>query len=260
MRAMIDLHSHVLPGVDDGPPELAGSLALARAAVAAGTHVMAATPHIGLRYAVAPDELPARVAGLREELRRESIPLELVVGGELAPGSASDFSDGELRGLALGQGSCVLLECPFTRAGGLMRAAVADLRRRGFRVLLAHPERSPEFLREPAALAELVDAGAAVQVTAGSLRGDFGRTVRRYALELLDAGLAHVVASDAHDASERSPTVLPIVHDAVQRRGLNPSMTAYLTDAVPHALLEDAPLPAPPAQERRPRRLRLRTR
>jgi protein-tyrosine phosphatase len=82
--------------------------------------------------------------------------------------------------------------------------------------------------------------------------------VRRYALELLDAGLAHVVASDAHDAVLRSPAVLPAVRDAVAQRGLPPATTAYVTEEVPRALLADAPLPAPPGRERRPLRSRLR--
>jgi protein-tyrosine phosphatase len=255
---MVDLHSHVLPGVDDGPSRLVGSLALARAAVAAGTHVMAATPHIGLRYPIVPAELPARVAGLNAQLRRESIPLELVVGGELAPTRVADLDDAELRAIALGEGSCVLLECPFTRAGGLMSASVSHLQHRGFRVLLAHPERSPEFLHEPGALSALVRAGVVVQVTASSLRGDFGRTVRRFALEMLEAGLVHVIASDAHDATLRSPAVLPIVRDVVRRHRLAAGMTAYVTEDVPRALLADAPIPAPPAHGRKPLRSRIR--
>ena len=240
---MIDLHSHVLPGIDDGPPDMAGSLALARAAVAAGTSVMAATPHIGLQYPVLADELPERVAELRRALAAARIPLEVVVGGELATSRAANISDQELDTIALGGGSCVLLECPFTRVGGLMATLVARLRERGFRVLLGHPERSPEFWRDTATLAALVRAGAFVQVTAGSLRGDFGRPVRRYALALLGSGLVHVVASDAHDAVSRSPAVLSVVRDAVRGRESPEAVTRFVTEEAPRALLDDAPLP-----------------
>ena len=250
---MIDLHSHVLPGLDDGPESLDGSLELARAAVAAGTRVMAATPHVGLRYPVRPAELAGELAHLREAVARAQIPLDVTGGGELAPSAAADLSVEDLRAIALGAGSCILLECPFVRVGGLMTALVTHLQHHGFRVLLAHPERSPEFLPDPAALAALVAAGAYVQITAASLTGGFGRTARRYSLALLDAGLVASVASDAHDAVVRPPTVLTIVDEVVRSRGLAPATTRFLTDSAPHALLTDSPVPAAPASARRAR-------
>ena len=101
-----------------------------------------------------------------------------MTGGELAPDRTLDLTDDELRAVALGDSRCVLLECPFTRAGDLMARLVAHLQMKGFRVLLGHPERSPTFLADADGLAELVDRGAFAQLTAGSLRGDFGGTVR----------------------------------------------------------------------------------
>jgi protein-tyrosine phosphatase len=92
-----------------------------------------------------------------------------------------------------------------------MPALVARLQRRGFRILLAHPEHSPELLRDRRELSYLVDGGAYVPVTAASLRGDFGSTVRGYSFDVLEAGLVHVVASNAHDASTRGPAVREIV-------------------------------------------------
>lgn len=255
---MIDLHSHVLPGIDDGPPDLEGSLALARAAVAAGTHVMAATPHIGLHYDVAPHELPERVRELRRELAGAGVPLELVVGGELATSRAAHASEGELRAIALGGRSCVLLECPFARVHGVMSGFTTQLQRKGFRVLLAHPERSPEFLSDPPSLGTLLDAGNFMQITAGSLRGDFGKPVRRFSLAMLEQGLVHVVASDAHDAVKRPPDVLSIVRDAVWELALPAATTGFLTEDAPRALLEDEPLP--PRPQRRRRRFRRQSR
>jgi protein-tyrosine phosphatase len=250
----IDLHSHVLPGLDDGPPDMDGSLALARAAVGAGTRVMAATPHVGQRYAVVPGELPDRVAALREALHAAGIPLDVVTGGELAASVAANLSVPELEAIALDGGSCVLLECPFARTGRLMPALVAHLQELGFRVLLAHPERSPECLREPELTAALVEGGAYVQVTAASLDGQFGRTVRRYALALLDAGLVHVVASDAHDADARGPDLVDPVARAIRHAGLPPGTARLLTEDAPRALLDDAPIPRAGARARRRRR------
>jgi protein-tyrosine phosphatase len=244
---VIDLHSHVLPGIDDGPPDVPGSLELARAAVAAGTRVMAATPHVGAMFPVVPEELPGRVAALRDTLEVAAVPLEVVQGGELAASAAADLSLPQLDAITLGGGSCILLECPVVIAGDVMPALVAHLHESGFRVLLAHPERSPEYLRRPERLVALVESGAYVQITAGSLRGQFGRTVRRYSLELLEAGLVHVVASDAHDAYRRSPELRDVVRDA----GLAASSSRVLTEDGPRALLDDSPVPRLPGRTRR---------
>lgn len=250
---MIDLHTHVLPGIDDGPPNLAGSLGIARAAVRAGTRVMAATPHIGHRYRVVPAEVSRRVAAFNDALDMTGIPLDVVQGGELAASLAADLSVEELEAISLGGGGCVLLECPFVESGGVMPALVAHLQDRGFRVLLAHPERSPECHHDPELLPELVEDGAYVQVTASSLDGQFGRTVRRYAFALLEAGLVHVVASDAHDADARGPVLVDPVARAVRHAGLAPGATRFLTEEAPRALLDGDPVPRFPARER-PRR------
>ncbi len=250
---MIDLHSHLLPGIDDGPPDLPGSLAMARAAVDGGTRVMAATPHIGHTHGVVPASLAGRVADLTAALAAADIPLQVVAGGELAPDRALDLDDGELAAIALGGSRCVLLECPFARAGDLMGRLVAHLQMKGFRVLLAHPERSPTFLGDPSALAELVRRGAYAQLTAGSLIGQFGRTVEKAALAFLAEGLVHVVASDAHDAYGRPPALGELVRARLEEERQDPALAGVLCDAAPAALLGDRPLPDAPAWRARRR-------
>jgi protein-tyrosine phosphatase len=245
---MIDLHAHLLPGIDDGPPHLAGALALAEAAVRDGTRVMAATPHIGFAHGVAPAGLAARIVELREALASEGIPLEVVQGGELAPDRTLDLSDADLFAIALGGSRCVLLECPFTRAGDLMVRLVAHLQAKGFRVLLAHPERSPAFLEDPPALRTLVERGAYVQLTAGSLSGVFGGAVRRASRSFLEQGLIHVVASDAHAArGARSPALRALVSGVLAEWRQDEALADWLCADAPRALLTDAQLPpAPP--------------
>jgi len=254
---VIDLHSHVLPGLDDGPEDMAGSLALAQAAVDAGTRVMAATPHIGTRFPVTPLEMSARVWELERALERVGIKLEVVTGGEIACTGVQELSDPELTAVGLGGSSCVLLECPFTPVGDLVVRLVDHLQEHGRRVLLAHPERSPTFLRDIHRVREIVDRGAFIQLTAGSLAGSFGRTAWRYCSVLLEQGLAHVVASDAHGAVERPPHLASIVKEAVWRQGLPEELISYLTETAPRALLDDAAVPAGPVSVRR-RPLRLR--
>jgi protein-tyrosine phosphatase len=256
---MIDLHAHLLPGIDDGPPDLPAALALAAAAVRDGTRVMAATPHIGFTHGVAPSELAVRVAQLRAALATEGIPLEVVQGGEVAPDRALELSDAELAAVALGASRCVLLECPFTRTGDLMARLVAHLQAKGFRVLLAHPERSPSFLEHPPALSALVERGAYAQLTAGSLSGVFGGAVRRASHRFLQQGLIHVAASDAHTAlGGRSPALHAPVAGTLSAWGQDDALATWLCADAPLALLTDAALPARPRWHPGRRRLRLR--
>ena len=244
---MIDLHSHILPGVDDGPSTMAGSLDLARAAVAAGTRTILATPHISHDHGVAPERIAAGLEDLRAALAEAEIPLEVLPGGEIAIWRLIDLDDETLRALALGGGPYLLVESPFSPVVGDFEPMVLDLHARGHRVLLAHPERCPAFQRDPPRLERLVGAGALVQVTAGSMAGAFGSTVRRFTTTILREGLGHVVASDAHDHVRRPPG-LRAGFDALERElpGIG-TQADWLTEAVPRAVLDGAPLPERPA-------------
>lgn len=240
---VIDLHSHVLPGLDDGPADLAGAIDLAQAAERAGTEVLVATPHISSEFAVDPLAVPGRVEALQAELALAGVDVEIATGGELAPERAPELGEPALRAIGLGGAGWVLLECPFVPARDLVELVADRLWATGHRVLLAHPERSPAYLPGPDRLAALVRRGALVQITAGSLRGEFGRTAQRYCWELLDRRLVHVVASDAHDARDRPPDVLATVRSVAAERALPRAMTEWLTGQVPAAVLagEDPP-------------------
>lgn len=247
---VIDLHAHILPGLDDGPATEADAVAMARVAVAAGTRAMATTSHINHGFGLRAAELEAVREALAARLAAEDIGLELLQGGEIAPDRLPDLPDDELRALTLGRGPFLLLECPFSPAGGL-DLMVADLQRRGFGVLLAHPERSPSFQRDPELLAGLVERGALAQVTTGSLTGDFGDTARRTAHAMLERGLVHVLASDAHDRTGRPPTL--------RATGLDAEQVAWMAAAAPEAIVAGRGLPArPPLPKGRGVRERLR--
>jgi protein-tyrosine phosphatase len=243
---VIDLHSHILPGIDDGPPTLDGSLELARAAVAAGTRTILATPHINTDARIDAGLVAAGLETLRPALAEAEIPLEVLPGGEIAIWRLVDLDDAALRSLALGGGPYLLVESPFSPVVGDFEPLVLDLHARGHRVLLAHPERCPAFQRDPTRLERLVEAGALVQVTAGSMAGLFGTTVKRFTSGLLRDGLVHVIASDAHDAVKRPPG-LTAGFAALERE--LPGVTeqqAWLTEAAPRAVLDGAPLPERP--------------
>lgn len=254
---MIDLHAHILPGLDDGPRDMAGALAMARAAVAAGTRAVATTSHINIGFGLEPEDLAAARDALAGELAEAGIELELLSGGEIAPERLRDLGDDQLRALTLGDGGCVLLECPFPPVGSAMELMVAELHRRGFEVLLAHPERSATFQRDPARLQRLVDLGAAAQVTAGALAGGFGETARRAGFHLLEAGLVHVLASDSHDPAHRPPDPRLADRALTERYGDVEAQLEWMTQEAPAALVAGRPLPPRPPLPR-PRGMRAR--
>jgi protein-tyrosine phosphatase len=243
---MIDLHCHVLPGIDDGPATIEGSLALARAAAAAGTRVLLATPHVSWSYpANDADTIAALVDELNARLEAEEIALEVRAGAELAITRLIEIAPAELARLSLGGSPWLLVEPPFAPTITGLDSILLDLQRQGHRILLAHPERCHAFHRDPQMLESLVRAGVLTSITAGSLVGRFGNQVRRFALSLARDGLIHNVASDAHDSVHRPPGTAAELREA----GLEP-LADWLTEQVPAAILAGrAEIPPRPAVE-----------
>lgn len=246
LRPVIDLHSHILPGLDDGPDTVEGSVALARAAVAAGTTTMVATPHVDDSYSLEPVRIGPAVAELSAQLRSAGVALDLLAGGEVTLARLSELDEDALAAVRIGEGPYVLLETPFTTAGHFDEQAFA-LSVRGQPIVLAHPERCPLFQHDPRRLSTLVEAGVLVSMSVGSVAGAFGRRVRSFALELLREGLAHNVASDAHDDARRPPDVLGVLARAEPDLGDLSDLTPWLTEAVPNAILTGQELPHRPA-------------
>ena len=242
-----DLHSHILPGVDDGPPGLEGSFAFARAAVRSGTGRIVATPHVDHHHYIAPEDIGAAVAALNRVLETRGIPLQVLSGAEIALPRLFDLTDDQLALLTLGGGPYLLLEAPFRRMAGEIDQMVFAAQTRGYRVVLAHPERSAVFHKEPAGLRRLAGGGVLMQVTASSITGAFGETVREFSLWMLREGLAHAISSDAHDESRRPPDQRSWV--AVAERTVTgiENRAAWLLEEVPDAILTGAAVPpAPP--------------
>ncbi len=252
---MIDLHCHVLPGLDDGPPTMKDSLALAAAAAAGGTRTIVATPHVSWDWPANDGEtIRAAVGAVNAALRTAGIAVEVLAGGEVALSRAADLTPTQLEALRIGGGAWLLVECPLTQDAAGLERGVASLAGQGHRILLAHPERCPAFQRDPGRLAALVADGALTSITATAFGGRFGRTVRRFAFELLARGLVHSVASDAHDAVRRPPALAA----ALQAAGLG-EQAEHLANSVPQAILRDEPIPEPaPRPGRFGRRGRLR--
>jgi protein-tyrosine phosphatase len=245
---VIDLHCHVLPGIDDGPATMDAALALARAAAAGGTRVLVATPHVNWRYRNEPQAIAGLVAELNARLAQaeiataEGVALEVRPGAEIALTQIAGIDPAQLAGLGLGGGRWLLVEPPFTPVATNIDGLLLELRRAGHSVVLAHPERCPAFQRNPTMLRELVDAGILTSVTAGSFGGQFGSEARRLALSLAREALLHNVASDAHDDTKRPPQIAAELAQA----GLAP-LTEWLTETVPAAILGGGEIPQRPA-------------
>ncbi len=170
MSGYVDIHAHVLHGIDDGPSELPDALAMLRAAALSGTATIVATPHVRSDFPdVGVHQLADRCAELRANLVREGIDIELVCGAEVALSWAIDADDDELRLAGYGQrGTDLLIETPPTVTAGL-ETLLYELRMRGFRITLAHPERSRQFQADDRPLRELVAEGVLLQINASSL-------------------------------------------------------------------------------------------
>jgi protein-tyrosine phosphatase len=240
---MIDLHSHVLPTVDDGPRTLEESLALLRAAEADGIERLAATPHVTPTWPTSPTQMETALARVRTAARDAGIAVDVLAGGELDLGVAEHLDDESLRRFGLGGNSELLLvEFPWFRWPPALAERLCRLRDRGFTLLLAHPERNPEVREAPERLRELVDDGHYMQLTAAAIDGRHGPREAATAKAILDAGLAHVVAGDAH-----MPAVREVGLSAAVSSLDDPNLARWLTRDVPAALVAGEQPPRRPA-------------
>jgi protein-tyrosine phosphatase len=238
---VIDLHCHILPGIDDGPTTIEESVALARVAAGDGTRTMLATPHVSWEYPNTSQRIRRLVEQVNLRLHEEGIAVEVKGGAELAMTRINDLDAHELSRLTLGGGRWLLVEPPFAPVATGLDALISDLHQRGYRVVLAHPERCHALHRDRAMLERIVSSGALTSITAGSLDGKFGSAVARFARELLAEEMVHNVASDAHDPSRRAPTIA----GELNRAGLG-ELAPWLTQAVPEAILSGGTVPPRP--------------
>ena len=238
VTGFVDLHFHALPGVDDGPKTLEDALSLLQQAYHAGAAAVVATSHFNFQY----DFQPSRAAALVERLERE-----LTAGPLLFPGCELELNDEALRAFfaepkayTLNRGRYALVEPPLRFPPDRMPWLLSRFRDAAIMPVLAHPERSPLLQAQPKLAAAWTAAGGLLQITACSFLGRMGRRAEALAWDLLDAGLAHFVASDAHDTAKRPPDLRPAfraVHDRVGQ-----AAAARLFTHNPSAVVHDEPI------------------
>ena len=203
---MIDLHCHLLPGIDDGSKDLAMSLEMARIACDQGISTIVCTPHItpGIYDNTGP-QIKADVASLQQQISFANLPLKLLSGADvhLAPDLLKGLGSGRV--ITLAGSRYLLLEPPSHTLPPQFDQTVFQLQTAGYVPVLTHPERMPWMEAQFSVIRDLVHHGVWLQVTAGSLTGRFGRRAQDWGVRLLDEGLCHLVATDAHDPSTRPP-------------------------------------------------------
>jgi len=215
---MIDLHCHLLPGVDDGAADLDEALAMARTAVADGITHVACTPHIypGL-YDNSGPAIMAAVNLLQQKLDREGVNLQLVAGADvqLAPDMAEGLRSGRIPSLA--KSRYFLFEPPHHVAPPRMNDVIVELLAEGYVPVITHPERLTWIEERYETICEAFDAGAWIQLTSGAVTGMFGRRAQYWSERMLDEGRVHLIASDGHNMRRRRP-VLSAARDAAAGR------------------------------------------
>lgn len=237
----IDLHSHILPGVDDGPESLDGALALARAYVELETTRVVATPHVNARWRQEGDAVLEAYRYLCSGMADEGIDLKLELGGEVSMATALDLDADDLYRFRLGGGDWLLIEPPSRAPSFGIRSMLFGLQSRGHKLLLAHPERCQTFQDDLEYLEDLVDGGIRTQVTASALSGRFGTTAEQAAKEMFRRKLVHTVASDAHDAFNRPPGLV----DDLKIAGLG-DLVQWLCFDMPNWILDGGDEPERP--------------
>lgn len=243
---MIDLHCHILPGIDDGPGTMEDAVEMARVAARDGIHTIVATPHAAdwtLAYKGDVAELDARIAQLQMEVDRQEIPLRILSGLEvyLTPETPSMYERGSI--FSLNSSRYVLVEFPFEVFPAYTEHVLFELQLRGLVPLIAHAERYTELASKLEVLEQMVMRGMLLQVTSGSLLGYFGSQVRETAETLLTRRMAHVIASDGHSPVRRAPQLSEAVRRAAQIAG-EEAATKMVT-AVPLAIVEDRDVTVP---------------
>jgi protein-tyrosine phosphatase len=218
---LVDVHCHCLPGLDDGPGTADEAVALCRALVADGTTTVLATPHQFGPYDLAnsADRIRAAVRDLQRALDAAAVPLTVHPGADVRVDErlVPMVRDGGVLGLGP-MGRHVLLELPHEAFVDL-RGLIRELAGLGRLAVVSHPERHPHLVRRPEALVRWLDAGATLQVTAGSLVGAFGPAAEAAAWQWLEQGMVAVVASDAHDARRRPPAMTAAIERISARLG-----------------------------------------
>ena len=248
---MIDLHCHILPGLDDGPSRVEGSLKMAECAVADGIHTLVATPHaFNEAYHNPLPHILTHIAHLKKIIVENQIPLDICPGAEVRIHQDMDRSVKEGKNVSINNtGHYILVEFPHHMIIPGTRDVLFQLFLNGVTPVLAHPERNLALQRNPDILSDLVTLGCLVQLTAMSITGELGLDAMEYSHFLLKQRQAHVIATDAHNAESRPPILSSAVEVTAHILGDTEAAEAMVT-VNPRTILDGKPLDTPEPTKR----------
>lgn len=240
---MIDLHCHILDGLDDGAKSLDEATEMARMAERDGIAKIVATPHLFRGY-FAPNDLSIidkKAESLRHALKENRINVEIIKGAEVhITHNLIDMVQKNRKYLVLDNSSYMLLEFPAGHVFPGVKELFFDLFSEGIRPIIAHPERNYVFMESADLLYGLVEMGALTQANSGSFTGLYGRRVKEAAFRFLGLNLTHFIASDAHNPRPSAMWLSQAVKNIEEKLG-DRSLSALVNDN-PHAILEDREL------------------
>ena len=246
---MIDIHAHILPGIDDGPATMDESVEICRMAASNGTTTIVATPHFNAgTYETTSAKIFELINELEARLEQEKINLRILPGAEvlLSPELITYVKKEEY--LTINRsGKYVLVELPPHLVPPHWDTFLMTMIDAGIVPILAHPERNAWFLNNPTALYQVVTKGAMVQMTAMSITGKFGEDIQRFSIFLLEHNLAHVIATDTHSTFYRPPLLreaVKIAEDVIGKEKANDLVTT-----MPAAIIDGREVSLPPPVE-----------
>ncbi|NIA06552.1 MAG: tyrosine protein phosphatase [Actinobacteria bacterium] len=242
---MVDVHCHILPELDDGPKTMEEALRMCALAAEDGISTIVATPHMlnGI-YNVKPSDIFSAVNRLNDSCRAAGLAVEIIPGADIyidrdLPGL---LADGQLMTIANRSGH-IMLELPEESVPDHLDALLFDLQLAGVTPVISHPERNYAIQQDIHLLYKIVDGGNLTQITAGALTGQFGSTVQKVALQITKAGLAHLIASDAHDTQRRIPQ-LSRARKVVEQL-LSPEQADLMTAGRARSIIDGKYVPIP---------------
>ena len=229
---MIDLHCHILPGIDDGPVEMQTSIEMARIAAEDGIQTIVAAPHIKdiLHSTVMLDAL---VSQLNFQLASRNIPVKVLLGADVF----ALLSPSRLKNYTINKSRYILVEFPHTYLPNKSKEILFSLAVNGFCPIITHPERNAAIINRPDLLLDMLYGNVLVQITAGSLTGDFGHDEQACACYLLKKGAVHFIATDAHSTNSRRPILSDGLMYAEKIIGMEKAMKLVWDN--PYSVLND---------------------
>lgn len=236
---MIDIHAHILPAVDDGAKDDTESQLMLQDAICEGIHTIVATPHYQPRFLNEKATILKKVELLQQMAVQKQLDINILPGQEIRIYGQllEDFEAGKL--LSLADSNYILIEFPFHDIPHYTERLFYDIGLQGLIPIIAHPERNTAFLKNPEKLYNLVTKGALAQLTSSSIAGFFGKEVQKFSEQLIEANLVHMVASDAHNTTNRKFNLSEAYEQIMKKYGA--SYVSYFEKNA-HAVVADEPV------------------